>query len=378
VRVAFIRNLHEEQNLSMKLTADRLRSALTARTEILDVRPAWPSWLNTSRTVGNAAGYVSRYALYPRCAAKIRADVYHIVDHAYAHMARVLPPERTICHCHDLMLLRLKRGGFGDHRVPKIATKFFEYSVSKLRDVAAVIAVSEATKRDVVEMLGVDPERVDVVYPPLDPNYRPLPASVDRDVLRRGLGLGVRPALLHVGGNWFYKNVEGLLHAFAVVLEHTDVKPVLVKLGATLSREQRNLARSLEVLPHIVETGPVSDQQLQRYYLACDALIFPSLWEGFGWPVVEAMASGLPVVCGSAGALAEAAGGAAELVDANSADDIARGILHVLKNPSYRHELVLRGFVNARRFDAQKCADRIFEVYCRVLDGNRREAICAD
>jgi len=132
----------------------------------------------------------------------------------------------------------------------------------------------------------------------------------------------------------------------------------------------------LGVLDQVVERGSLSNEEIQKYYWACDVLVFPSLWEGFGWPPVEAMASGLPVVCSHAGALAEAAGDACEVVDPSSPEDIARGVERVLDSPSYQRELVTRGFANARRFEARKFADAVLDVYCDVAGANRSEAIC--
>jgi len=377
VRVALIRNLHEEQNISMKLMADRTEAALGGEVEFVNVRPWSPAGLSASSAVGKMMGYASRFAMYPRQVASVQADVYHVIDHAYAHLAKRLPRERTIANCHDLMLLKAARGDFGKLRVPRIATAMLKHSAAWLRELRTVLTISEATKRDVVEILGVEAARVKVVYPPLDPVYAPMPRSRDRDDLRRDLGFDSRPVLLHVGSNFFYKNVEGLLRGFAIAQARSKEKLLLVKAGNNLSAEQRKLAASLGVLDQVVERGPLSSEEIQRYYWACDVLVFPSLWEGFGWPPVEAMASGLPVVCSHAGALWEAAADACEVVHPNSPEDIARGVERVLGSPSYHLELIMRGFANARRFEARRFAEAVLNLYCEVAGAYRSEGLCA-
>lgn len=378
MRVALIRNLHEQQNISMKLMADRIEGAVQSRVDVVNVRPWWPAGLGANHPVGKLVGYGSRYLMYPAAVSEVNADVYHIVDHAYAQVLTRLPRDKSIAMCHDLMLLKLQRGEFGRRPVPSVASALFRVAVSQLRRAGLVLTISESTKQDAISMLDLDPERVRVVHPPVDPFYMRRPANVERDVLRQSLGLDSRPALLHVGNNWFYKNIEGLLRGFAIALRQSPERPVLVKVGKGLSRAQRRLATELGVAEHVIEPGPLTIDQLRDYYWACDALVFPSVWEGFGWPPVEAMACGLPVVCGRAGALIEAAGDAAEMVDPNSPEDIARGIVRVLEDAAYARELVRRGFMNVRRFDVKIFGDKLFDAYCEIASARRSQAVCVE
>jgi glycosyltransferase involved in cell wall biosynthesis len=362
----------------MKLMADRIEDAVSSSVDVVNVRPWWPAALGANHAVGKLVGYASRYLVYPNAVAEVEADVYHIVDHAYAQVANNLPREKTVAMCHDLMLLKLQRGDFGKKSSPSVASFLFRVAVSHLRRARLILAISESTKRDLIEMLDVEPERVRVIYPPLDTFYRPRPASVDRELLRHCLGLDGRPALLHLGNNWFYKNVEGLLRGFAVARKYLSEAPVLIKAGKGLSPEQRRLARDLGVLQDVIQPGALTIDEIQNYYWACDALVFPSLWEGFGWPPVEAMASGLPVVCSHAGALVEAAGSAAEMVDPHSPEDIARGIVRVLEDGARRKELVRRGLFHARTFSARSFADKLFDAYCEVSGAQRSQPVCVE
>ena len=362
MRLALLRNLREEQNLSMKLTADRIERALSPSVTIQNVLP--PS----ASLGGRLAEYASTFVRYPNCVRDLRADVYHIVDHAYAHLLRALPAQKTVVTCHDLMLLRLARGHFGKRSAPRIATALLSYSVNHLRNARRVIAVSEATASDAIDMCGLSQERVSVVYQPVDAVFMPRPKDIDRGELRRELGFGSRPVLLHVGESWFYKNIEGVLRALAVVNDRRSERPVLVRLGKPLTAKQLALARSLGVIESVREVGTVSTERLRHYYWAADALVFPSLWEGFGWPVVEAMACGLPVVCSANGALKEVAGNAAEIVDSEDPLDIARGIRVVLEDGTRRSDLISSGLINVRRFDTVTFATRLMQLYSEIAD----------
>jgi glycosyltransferase involved in cell wall biosynthesis len=174
-----------------------------------------------------------------------------------------------------------------------------------------------------------------------------------------------------VGNNWFYKNLEGVIKALAV-LQKTSVKdsvessPILVKVGKGLTIEQRKLAQELGVATRIRELGVLNDEELQTIYWAADVLVFPSWWEGFGWPPLEAMASGTPVICSDRGSLGEVAGDAALIVNPEEPEEIAVAIARVLNEENLRRSLILKGMQRAKQFTWERAAEQTFEVYREV------------
>ncbi len=367
MRVLLLHNFQESQNLSMKLYADRLGAALQDQCELVDVVPSSiPGVSRLPRPLSKPVEYAMRYGVYPASLLRRRADVFHIVDHAYAHLSMCLPQQRTVVTCHDIMLLKLAAGEFGAEEFPRIATRMLRVSVEFLRNVAAVVAVSNATADDVSSYLKIPRERIKVIHHGVE-GFAPPSNGGARVQARSQLGLTDSPVMLHVGNNWFYKNLEGLMRAVAMVRRQPRMKAaVLLRVGKPLSREQHELARALGIGDAIREVGALSPSDLQKAYWAADVLVFPSLWEGFGWPPLEAMARGTPVVCSHAGALAEITGDAVEVVQADSPESIAASIGRVFQDAGLRQSLRNRGLQRVRQFTWNRASAQMMQVYRQV------------
>lgn len=365
-----LRNVSEERNLSMKLYADRLSKGLDSHCAVESVVP-WRQKPATASKHGVAArvlDYVARYGIYPPSLLGRRGDIFHVVDHAYAHLLCCLPARRTVVTCHDLMLLKMTRGGFGpSYSVPAVASQLLRFSLRFLKRAAMVIADSHATADDLVKYLKIPRQQIRVVHLGIDPMFAP-PSSPDgRLAARARWGFDGRGVLLHVGNNWFYKNLEGVIRALAVLKEKSGEDcPTLVKVGKGLTIEQRKLARELGVEGHIRELGVLNNEALQAVYHAADVLVFPSWWEGFGWPPLEAMASGTPVVCSDRGSLGEVAGDAALIVNPEKPEEIADSIIRALHDEALRQSLITKGLERAKQFTWERAAEQTFQVYREV------------
>ncbi len=367
-----LRGVREAGNLSMRLFAERLAAALSGHCQVAHVHP----WYAAAEPAGalrltvKGLDYLARFVVYPARVARCRGEVFHVVDHANAHLVPRLPEGRVVVSCHDVMLLKLASGELRSAaKIPRVALLTLRFSVRFLRRAARVVAVSQATARDVMRHAGLGPETVRVIPHGVDSSFGSTDDGV-RAAIRTRLGLDGTPVLLHVGNNWFYKNLEGLLRAFALFRQRSvGRRAVLLKVGKPLSPAQRALAVSLGVGEHVRELGLVGQEGLQAAYWAADALVFPSLWEGFGWPPLEAMASGTPVIASARGALGEVVGDAAQIVDPEDPGDIAAAMERVLSAGALRRDLVARGFEQAARFTWERTGRQMLEVYHEVLDG---------
>jgi glycosyltransferase involved in cell wall biosynthesis len=211
-----------------------------------------------------------------------------------------------------------------------------------LRKSERILTVTEAAKRAIVEMFGVDAARIVVTPNGVDP-FAEGPAAHD-------LGR----YFLFVGNDKPHKNVPRLLEGFAI-LRRKDPSLRLVLVGGEFTRHR--------AVDGVIATGFVTQERLAAIYRGAIALVMPSLEEGFGLPVVEAMACGTPVIAAEIPALVEVAGSAALLVDPHSAESIATAMEHV---DFMRAELVERGRARAAQFTWRRCAEQTREVYRSV------------
>ena len=372
LQVTLFRDMPAEGRTSMEVYASELASALRAHRwgqltvdecsydEVRLVRRGLPFPL-----AAKIDNYLSRFVGYPLSARRQRAHVYHIVDHGYGHLAYALDRSRTVVTCHDLMLLRAADGSVPQLPRPRIATAAFRVSLSALPRVAQVVADSETTKLDVTSYLGVPPERVVVIPPGVSPQFRSLPpaesAAACETLSPRLLGQG--PFVLHVGSVSPYKNIEGLLRVFARVARTLESDAVLVRAGSKLEEKHLLLADSLGVADRIIDLGEVTTAQLVALYNRCDVLLFPSFYEGFGWPPLEAMACGTPVVTSTAPALVETTGDAALHEDATNHAALAAAVARVLSDAELRERLQARGLRRAGEFTWARTADRLGTLY---------------
>lgn len=228
-----------------------------------------------------------------------------------------------------------------------------------------VIAVSGATADDLVRELGVPRAKIDVVPSGVGITARATPVSAAQ--LRARHDLGDRPIALSVAAKRPHKNLPRLLEALALI--PADRRPVLVIPGYGTFHDDELDARiaTLGIAGDVRMLGWVEDDELEGLYAASDVFVLPSLYEGFGLPVLEAMARGLPVACSDRGSLREVAGDAARRFDPEQPSSIAEAIQAVLGDPALASRLREAGRAQAAGFTWAACARATLDVYQRTF-----------
>lgn len=362
--IAVLRTLPAQGNRSMERYADEIVHGIGGYQDFeVTAVSVPPSALAQRLHLGGLDRRLSRAWRYPRLVRGLSADVFHIVDHVYADLAGSLPRGRCVATCHDLMLLRAEASDIGFRGRPAHVDRFRE-RVTHLRDVAQVVCVSEATKRDVRELLDIPEDRLTVAYNGISPAFRPLPAEGLATARAAALD-GHCFAVLHVSTGDPYKNVEGTLEVLAR-LRRDGVDAVLWRIGRPLTAAQARLRDALGVADAVVEWGRVGDERLVELYNLADVLLFPSHYEGFGWPPLEAMACGTPVVTSDCPALAEVVADAGFTVPPRDFEALASAVARVLHEPGVADRLRARGLARAATFTWDRNIQALSDVYRAV------------
>ena len=275
----------------------------------------------------------------------------------------VLPPTRrgtrALLTVHDLSFLH-----YPDHFVPRLVRYLSQVVPRSIARADRVLADSEATRADLTHHLDVPPEKVEVLYSGVDPRFCPRPEPGEAERIRARYGLGEHPYVLSVGTVQPRKNYVRLIRAFASL--KTEAR--LLIAGGRGWLYQDILAEAEKHPGRVRVLGFVDDADLPALYRNASLFAFPSLYEGFGLPVLEAMACGVPVVCSNVSSLPEVAGDAALLVDPLDTAGLAEALARALEDSDLRREMVARGLAQAARFTWGQAARQLLA----ALDTVRR------
>ncbi|MBI3307215.1 MAG: glycosyltransferase family 4 protein [Candidatus Omnitrophica bacterium] len=296
----------------------------------------------------------------PRKARKDRLDLLHIP----AFAPPVFKPCKIVVTVHDLI------GMICPNQLGWPSRCYWgTWLPQAVRRADFIIADSECTKRDLMGRLRVAEEKIRVIYPSGHEGFSPHVSAESLQALREQFGIPEK-YFLCVGTLEPRKNLIRVLKAFAQFLQKksSDFRLVIVgsKDFAHGEMFKKLLAQTALAPERVIFTGYIPQSHLNALYAGAQALIFPSLYEGFGIPILEAMACGTPVLTSTVSSLPEVAGNAAYLVDPLNTDAIAQGITELSKNEQLRSELRQKGFEQIKRFSWKETARQTLEVYKKL------------
>lgn len=297
-------------------------------------------------------------AVMPVWLARRRLDVCHFTN----SLLPLAAPGRLIVTIHDMSLFM-----FSQYQRPRTQLVVRPLVRPSAQRAQAVITVSQSAKADIVRLLGIAPDRVHVIYEAAAQHFRPLNNTGHLDAVRANYQLPAQ-FLLYVGTIEPRKNLVRVVEALAEVHQRGHPVPLILvgQWGPRTYRELMAAIERLDMTPHVRFLGYVPTADLVALYNLATMFVFPSEYEGFGLPVVEAMACGTPVVTADRSSLAEIVGDAGCCVDPYRVTEIAETIVRLLGDADLRAQLRLRGLARAAGFSWQRAAEQTAALYAHV------------
>jgi glycosyltransferase involved in cell wall biosynthesis len=274
-------------------------------------------------------------------------DIYHPTD-SYAHLLRGLPPDKKMVFTiHDMITEKQVAGA-----------KPWPEKLNFARKADKIIAVSENTKRDIIDIFGIESNKIEVVYhgsslqlTKAQKPKRPLPQRY----------------LLFVGGRGGYKNFDAFISATAPIIRKDRDLFVVCAGGKSFSGKELHRLKELNISDHVISVVGMSDNELSYIYANSIAFIFPSLYEGFGIPILEAWACNTPVLLSNASCFPEIAGDAALYFDPNNPSSITEIINTILVNVSLQKDIIQRGTKRLELFSWNKTVKQTLAIYQSLI-----------
>ncbi|MCL5263619.1 MAG: glycosyltransferase family 4 protein [Chloroflexi bacterium] len=365
MNVTLFRDIKEEDWPSMEIYPDELARHLgkvcsdSDSIRQVSVGPLIPGLKGKYRA---ASIYSSRLFKYPLVASRKQGDINHIVDHTYAHLTHFLDKRKTIVTCHDLAPLVLRS------TLPSrsVGLALWDLALRGMTKAARIIADSENTRRDVIRLTDYPPDRIDVVHAGVGEGFKPIADPDSLESARERLSIPRAYIVLHIGHCGQRKNIEGILIALSKIIEDGYHQVHFVQVGGFFSQNQQRLIEKLGLQSYVTQLNYVPSSDLRFLYNLAKVFVFPSHYEGFGFPPLEAMACGTPVVCSNTSSLPEIVGDAAITVEPSDSAALAAAVERVLGDRQLRAELVANGIARAKMFSWETTARRTFAVYQQV------------
>ncbi len=297
---------------------------------------------------------------------RLRVDLYH----ATHYVLPLMVPCPVVVTIHDIIHLL-----YPEYLPNQLAFHYAERMIHRsLQRGNRIIAVSENTRSDLMHYFSIGGEKIEVIHNGIEECFRRPVAAAELTSWMERLGLE-RPYLLFVGNPKPHKNLDNVIKAYAAALRRHEFPHPLVCVGGRGNTEFkiRQRAEQLGIGNRVLLLGHVDQQALPAIYQGAALFLYPTLYEGFGLPVVEAMASGVPVITSDTSSLKEIAAGYADLVNPLDIDGMAQAIVQAVRDQDHRTTLAKLGRRRAEDFRWDKAARQTLEVYRAALGLERRE-----
>tara|TARA_B100000925_G_scaffold8286_1_gene5893 strand:+ start:1313 stop:2407 length:1095 start_codon:yes stop_codon:yes gene_type:complete len=352
LRIKYYLNFAEDQRVSMNIYANNLINYHKNNCKSFSIDFYKPTMSVFSKILYNEKWKMryARYISYPYQVKKIKThDIAHVCDQQYAHLVDFLRSKIKIITVHDIVPIifknELKKNPF-----------LFKQSLKKLKYYNKVLTVSHSTKNDIIKYTDCPEDKIEVVMESVENFFNS--NNIDKKSICSKYNIPYNCKKILITGNIFYKNNK---LAFSVLEELVkyDKNIIFIHIGSGKSKD--HLSKSID--KHIIVMPFIKRTELPEIYKICDLLFYPSIYEGFGLPLLEGMSCGLPVVCSNNSSIPEIVGDAALISDSNNLNKFLKDILDILRNKKLYQELVDKSLTRSKLFNENKIMSNITNIY---------------
>jgi glycosyltransferase involved in cell wall biosynthesis len=381
VKIFLVGNYHNDRIESMDRFAAALEGEMQARR--INVRILRPPVIfgrlcRASLGFGKWLGYIDKYLVFiPLLMATVhlskKADpniLVHICDHSNAIYTIFLRRLPHLVTCHDLLAIRCAHGEFSQNFTSSTGRLYQKLILHGLRSARRIACVSQSTMNDLLRFAGrrnsgdlLIPVGLNFPYSPMDPRqYKNI-------LIRLDSRLSERLFILHVGSNDWYKNRQGVAAIFAALRASSSLTPLLVFVGQKPTGVVLDYLQQRGLADDIITLGHCTNLELQALYSGAAALLFPSLAEGFGWPLIEAQACGCPTVTTDREPMSEVGGPTSVKIDSQDVSGAAQQLEQLLnEGPEARGQRVAQGLKHAAQFTCTRMTDEYLAAYRTLIE----------
>jgi glycosyltransferase involved in cell wall biosynthesis len=344
-------------------------------TELKRIRPHWEiieiapqPWSKNQENLWHSGTgirkYYERYWHHPQQVCQVEGDIYHIIDHTNAHVAYWLKKKGKpiIITCHDLVQFVYPEILKGQSRFPAFSIASWQFSVKGMCYADCVVAVSSNTAKDVHQRLDIELQRIVVVPNGVEASFQLLPSEEVKSFRQQYQRSPEEICLLNIGSTHQRKNIITVLKVLKTLKEQ-GLSVCLWRSGGKFMAEQTAFIKEHNLDQDILDFGTADKNILIQLYNAADVLLAPSLYEGFGLTILEAMACGLPVITSNVSSLPEVVGNAAVLVEPMDIHAMSETVVNLKQNSIDRQKWIVQGFMRAKQLTWKKSAEHLVSIY---------------
>lgn len=379
MHVILVSNYQPDKQYSMLQFARIIQSGLEERgiaVTNISPRPYFTKYCSPQNPLFKWLAYLDKYIVFPRTVKSLSKKIansqtqnlYHICDHSNAVYLPATRDTPTVLTCHDLTAIRAAKGEFPKQPISLTGRILQSWILKSIPLADCIVCDSHSTAKDLNRIANGLRSKISVAHLCFEVAKKQIPRVKALKRLPQAFHpIAGKKLILHVGNNSWYKNRNFVLETFLALEKKNPNLYRLCLAGAPLDSQQSQWIKDNQLDGKIMNPVSLSDTELEALYNISDIFVFPSLYEGFGWPPLEAQACGIPVISTSNGSLKEVLNGSAMVPDKLTPESWALAIYSCLANTDIRNHLIDLGKENIKRFNKEKLIDQYLSIYNKAL-----------